>query len=116
MSLLNIRQGIILILPEISDDLAGFFVDIQIFDGSSAPSVIYKKSSIPAGSVGDSRGNGECGQDDSVEQTENLMLKLKFLPYKVPSIYFCSFVQVSKFINVVITIWIIQSFYLMTWF
>lgn len=87
-------------------------MDVQIFDGSSAPSVIDKKSSLSAGSVGDSRGDGECGQDDSVDQTENLMLKLKFLPYKVTSISFYPLVQVSKFIDLEIMIWMIQSFWM----
>lgn len=63
-------------------DTAGFFVDVRVLNASTAPAIIDKKS-LTDGSDEETRGFGECGQDDSVDETQNLMLKLKFLPYKV---------------------------------
>lgn len=60
---------------------AGFFVDVRVFNASTAPAIIDKK--ITDCNDEETRGYGECGQDDSVDETQNLMLKLKFLPYKV---------------------------------
>lgn len=61
---------------------AGFFVDVRVFNASNAPAMIDKKS-LTDGNAEETRGSGECGQDDSVDESQNLMLKLKFLPYKV---------------------------------
>ena len=63
-------------------ETAGFFVDVRVLNASAAPAVIDKKSLIDCNDE-ETRGYGECGQDDSVDETQNLMLKLKFLPYKV---------------------------------
>lgn len=60
----------------------GFFVDVRVLNASTAPAIIDKKS-LTDGSDEETRGFGECGQDDSVDETQNLMLKLKFLPYKI---------------------------------
>lgn len=65
---------------------SGFFVDVSVYDGSAAPAIMNMKS-IEDASAEESRKDGECGQDDSVDETQNLMLKLKFLPYKVISKY-----------------------------
>ncbi|KAG0576428.1 hypothetical protein KC19_5G079000 [Ceratodon purpureus] len=60
----------------------GFFVDVRVFNASNAPAMIDKKS-LTDGNAEETRGSGECGQDDSVDESQNLMLKLKFLPYKI---------------------------------
>lgn len=65
---------------------AGFFVDVSVYNGSAAPAIMNMKS-IECASREESRKDGECRQDDAVDETQNLMLKLKFLPYKVISKY-----------------------------
>lgn len=61
---------------------AGFFVDVCVLTGSNAPEVMNMKS-LADDSDQETSGFGESEQSDSVDETENLMLKMKFLPYKV---------------------------------
>uniref|UniRef100_A0A7I4CXU8 tRNA ligase phosphodiesterase domain-containing protein n=1 Tax=Physcomitrium patens TaxID=3218 RepID=A0A7I4CXU8_PHYPA len=60
----------------------GFFVDVCVLTGSNAPEVMNMKS-LADDSDQETSGFGESEQSDSVDETENLMLKMKFLPYKI---------------------------------
>lgn len=69
---------------------AGFFVDVRVLNSSTVPSMKDVNDE-------DRRSSGECGQDDSVDETQNLMLKLKFLPYKV-NFHKTAYSETDKFV------------------
>jgi len=51
---------------------------LHIYDAAAAPFLIERASLIDGN-------EGDIGDDMMVDDSENLMLKLKFLPYKVQS-------------------------------
>ncbi len=59
------------------DSICGY---LHIYDAAAAPFLIEERASLIDGNEGDT------GDDMMVDDTENLMLKLNFLPYKVQSL------------------------------
>lgn len=59
---------------------AGFFVDINLFkeNKDKAAELVKSKSNLM-----DTEGNGTLGRDGFADEDSNLMIKLKFLTYKV---------------------------------
>ena len=62
----------------------GFFVDLNLFKVNEGRSVEFPKKASSGSEL-----NGESAKDDLADEDANLMIKLKFLTYKVWDLCIC---------------------------